>query len=156
MAIIFIYKDEVKKVASTIEKREKCNVAVLSGCIRSKMEFDHISLKGIRFYIVKVGIKRLSNTIDMIPVMVSELQLDPVKDYIGKKVHISGFFRSCRVEDSNKGKRHLMLSVFADSIDFVDAETGENDIYLDGYLCSDPVYRETLRGKNHCRCCSGN
>lgn len=134
-------------MTSYIKKRERCNIATLSGCISSEMEFDHISLKGVRFYIIKVDVKRLSNTIDTIPVMVSELQMNPDEDYIGKKVQISGFFRSCRIEDFDNGKRHLMLSVFADSIGLVENETGKNDIYLDGYLCSDPVYRETLRGK---------
>ena len=134
-------------MTSYIKKREKCNVAVLSGYISSNMEFDHVSLKEVRFYTIKIDIKRLSNTVDTIPVMVSELQLNPDKDYIGKKVQISGFFRSCRIEDFDSGKRHLTLSVFADSIDFVEGETGRNDIYLDGYLCSDPVYRETPKGK---------
>lgn len=146
MEIIFIC-NEVRKLTSYVEKREKCNMVVLSGCINSEMEFDHVSLKGVRFYIIKVDIKRLSNTVDTIPVMVSELQMNPTKDYTGKKVQISVFFRSCRIENFDNGKRHLMLSVFADSIDFMEGETGKNDIYLDGYLCSDPVYRETPKGK---------
>jgi Single-stranded DNA-binding protein len=43
-----------------------------------------------------------------------------------------------------------VLSVFAREIDFVD-EIGENtksnQIYLDGYICKEPVYRKTPLGR---------
>ena len=92
--------------------------------------------------------ERLSDSIDIIPLMVSERLLDVNGDYKGMYIAVNGQFRSYNRHEERKNK--LVLSVFAREIDFVD-EIGEstksNQIYLDGYICKEPVYRKTPLGR---------
>ena len=80
--------------------------------------------------------------------MVSERLLDVNGDYKGMYIVVNGQFRSYNRHEERKNK--LVLSVFAREIDFVD-EIGENtksnQIYLDGYICKEPVYRKTPLGR---------
>ncbi len=63
-------------------------------------------------------------------------------------IMVNGQFRSYNRHEERKNK--LVLSVFAREIEFVD-EIGEstksNQIYLDGYICKEPVYRKTPLGR---------
>ncbi len=92
--------------------------------------------------------ERLSDSIDIIPLMVSERLLDVNGDYKGMYIMVNGQFRSYNRHEERKNK--LVLSVFAREIEFVD-EIGEstksNQIYLDGYICKEPVYRKTPLGR---------
>ena len=69
-------------------------------------------------------------------------------DYKGSLVIINGQFRSYNRHEEKKNK--LVLSVFAREIEFVD-EISENartnQIFLDGYICKEPVYRKTPLGR---------
>ncbi len=80
--------------------------------------------------------------------MVSERLLDVNGDYKGMYIMVNGQFRSYNRHEERKNK--LVLSVFAREIEFVD-EIGEstksNQIYLDGYICKEPVYRKTPLGR---------
>ena len=97
---------------------------------------------------VDVRVERLSDSIDIIPLMVSERLLDVNGDYKGMYIMVNGQFRSYNRHEERKNK--LVLSVFAREIEFVD-EIGEstksNQIYLDGYICKEPVYRKTPLGR---------
>ena len=88
------------------------------------------------------------DSIDIIPVMVSERLIDVTADYKGSLVIINGQFRSYNRHEEKKNK--LVLSVFAREIEFVD-EISENartnQIFLDGYICKEPVYRKTPLGR---------
>ena len=47
-------------------------------------------------------------------------------------------------------KNRLVLSVFAREISFVDGEGDKvksNQIFLDGYICKEPIYRKTPLGR---------
>lgn len=97
---------------------------------------------------VDTRIARLSDSTDIIPVMVSERLIDVTADYKGSLVIINGQFRSYNRHEEKKNK--LVLSVFAREIEFVD-EISENartnQIFLDGYICKEPVYRKTPLGR---------
>ena len=97
---------------------------------------------------VDTRIARLSDSTDIIPVMVSERLIDVTADYKGSLVIINGQFRSYNRHEEKKNK--LVLSVFAREIEFVD-EISENartnQIFLDGYICKPPVYRKTPLGR---------
>lgn len=97
---------------------------------------------------VDVKVERLSDSNDMIPVMVSERLIDVTSDYRGQNIMVTGQFRSYNRHEERKNK--LVLSVFAREIEFVD-ETPEgsktNQIYLDGYICKEPIYRKTPLGR---------
>lgn len=117
------------------------------GEIVSDFVFSH-EIFGEGFYMVDVRVERLSDSIDIIPLMVSERLLDVNGDYKGMYIMVNGQFRSYNRHEERKNK--LVLSVFAREIEFVD-EIGENtksnQIYLDGYICKEPVYRKTPLGR---------
>ena len=123
------------------------NQVVIMGEIVSDFAFSH-EIFGEGFYMVDVRVERLSDSIDIIPLMVSERLLDVNGDYKGMYIMVNGQFRSYNRHEERKNK--LVLSVFAREIDFVD-EIGENtksnQIYLDGYICKEPIYRKTPLGR---------
>ena len=123
------------------------NQVTVMGEIVSEFTFSHeIFSEG--FYMVDIQVARLSESTDIIPVMVSERLLDVSGDYMGMTVVINGQFRSYNRHEEHKNK--LVLSVFAREIEFVD-ELGENiktnQIFLDGYVCKEPIYRKTPLGR---------
>ncbi len=117
------------------------------GEIVSDFTFSH-EIYGEGFYMVDVSVERLSDSIDIIPLMVSERLLDVNGDYKGMYIVVNGQFRSYNRHEERKNK--LVLSVFAREIEFVE-EIGENtksnQIFLDGYICKEPIYRKTPLGR---------
>jgi hypothetical protein len=123
------------------------NQVAIMGEIVSDFTFSH-EIFGEGFYMVDISVDRLSESRDIIPVMISERLLDVNEDYKGVKICIMGQFRSYNRHEERKNK--LVLSVFAREIEFVD-EIGENaktnQIFLDGYICKPPIYRKTPLGR---------
>jgi single-stranded DNA-binding protein len=123
------------------------NQVAIMGEIVSDFTFSH-EIFGEGFYMVDISVDRLSESTDVIPVMMSERLLDVNEDYKGAKISIVGQFRSYNRHEERKNK--LVLSVFAREIEFVD-EIGENaktnQIFLDGYICKPPIYRKTPLGR---------
>lgn len=117
------------------------------GQIVSQFTFSH-QVFGEGFYLVDIMVKRLSDSEDIIPVMVSERLIDVTQDYEGEYLMVSGQFRSYNRHEEKKNR--LVLSVFAREISFVEEEDDSvksNQIYLDGYICKPPVYRKTPLGR---------
>ena len=123
------------------------NQVAIMGEIVSDFTFSH-EIFGEGFYMVDISVDRLSESRDIIPVMVSERLLDVTADYKGMKICITGQFRSYNRHEERKNR--LVLSVFAREIEFVD-DIGENaktnQIFLDGYICKAPIYRKTPLGR---------
>lgn len=117
------------------------------GEIASPFIFSH-EVYGEGFYMVDVQVKRLSNSEDRIPLMVSERLIDVSQDYIGEFIMVSGQFRSYNRHDEQKNR--LVLSVFVREVEFIEEELDgakTNNIFLDGYICKLPVYRKTPLGR---------
>lgn len=136
-------KGEQKMTDKVIEN----NQVVMMGEIVSKFVYSH-EIFGEGFYMVEVQVSRLSNSADVIPLMVSERIIDVDMDFTGQKVIINGQFRSYNRHEERKNR--LVLSVFAREIEFVDdiSENAKtNQIYLDGYICKEPIYRKTPLGR---------
>ena len=123
------------------------NQVVIMGEVVSDFVFSH-EIFGEGFYMVDVNVPRLSDSSDIIPLMVSERLSDVEEDYKGLNIMVQGQFRSYNRHEERKNR--LVLSVFAREIEFVD-ETPEssktNQIYLDGYICKEPIYRKTPLGR---------
>ncbi len=123
------------------------NQVVIMGEVVSDFVFSH-EIFGEGFYMVDVKVPRLSDSSDIIPLMVSERLIDIEGDYKGQNIMVQGQFRSYNRHEERKNR--LVLSVFAREIEFVD-ETPEssktNQIYLDGYICKEPIYRKTPLGR---------
>lgn len=123
------------------------NQVTMMGEIVSAFQFSH-EVFGEGFYMVELAVSRLSNYSDYIPLMVSERLIDTEQDYTGQFIRISGQFRSYNRHEEKKNR--LVLSVFVRELEFLD-EIDENEktnqIFLDGYICKAPVYRETPLGR---------
>ena len=123
------------------------NQVSMMGKIAAGFTFSH-QVFGEGFYMLNVSVKRLSDSEDRIPVMISERLLDVTEDYEGEYIHVLGQFRSYNRHEEKKNR--LVLSVFAREVEFVedDDETMKtNAIFLDGYICKPPVYRKTPLGR---------
>jgi len=123
------------------------NQVTVMGEIISDFTFSH-EIFGEGFFMVDISVKRLSESYDIIPVMVSERLLDVTADYKGMYLCINGQFRSYNRHEEHKNR--LVLSVFAREVDFVEEmeeSSKTNQIYLDGYICKEPVYRKTPLGR---------
>ena len=117
------------------------------GEIVSEFEFSH-EVFGEGFYMLELLVKRLSDSFDRIPVMISERLIDVTKDYRGEFIQISGQFRSYNRHEEKKNR--LVLSVFAREAVFAEATDDKiksNQIFLDGFICKPPVYRKTPLGR---------
>lgn len=69
---------------------------------------------------------------------------------------VNGQFRSYNRHEEMKNR--LILSVFVREITFVEEELDgakTNQIFLDGYICKQPVYRKTPLGRD-CRSIAGS
>ena len=123
------------------------NQVTMMGEIVSAFQFSH-EVFGEGFYMVELAVSRLSNYSDYIPLMVSERLIDTEQDYTGQFIRISGQFRSYNRHEEKKNR--LVLSVFVRELEFLD-EIDENEktnqIFLDGYICIEPIYRKTPLGR---------
>ena len=123
------------------------NQVSIIGEIVSKFQFSH-EVFGEGFYVVDVQVKRLSESADCIPVMISERLIDVTQDYRGEFIRVTGQFRSYNRHEEKKNR--LVLSVFAREAVFTEEESDKvktNQIFLDGYICKQPVYRKTPLGR---------
>ena len=119
------------------------NLVKLTGMIISEPVFDHES-NGEKFYKAFLEVKRLSDTEDVIPLLISERGFD-LDDIVGKRVDVVGQFRSHNWHDGEKSR--LLLNVFVTELYDSDSEKDVNRIILDGYIAKEPTYRETPRGR---------
>lgn len=123
------------------------NQVSIMGQIISPFTFSH-QVFGEGFYLTDVLVKRLSDSEDRIPVMISERLIDVTQDYEGEYIQVYGQFRSYNRHEEKKNR--LVLSVFAREVSFVEEEDDSvksNQIFLDGYICKPPVYRKTPLGR---------
>lgn len=123
------------------------NQVSMMGKIAAGFTFSH-QVFGEGFYMTELLVKRLSDSEDRIPVMVSERLVDVTQDYIGEYVEIHGQFRSYNRHEEKHNR--LVLSVFTRELKFVEEEDDTvpvNQIFLDGFICKPPVYRKTPLGR---------
>ena len=141
------YQQEKGELSFMADKIIENNQVQIMGEIVSQFTFSH-QVFGEGFYLVDVCVKRLSESEDIIPVMISERLVDVTQDYEGEYILVTGQFRSYNRNEEKKNR--LVLSVFAREITFVEEEDDSvksNQIYLDGYICKPPVYRKTPLGR---------
>lgn len=123
------------------------NQVAIMGRIASQFTFSH-QVFGEGFYTVDLLVRRLSDSEDIIPLMVSERLVEVTQNYEGEYIQVQGQFRSYNRHDEKKNR--LVLSVFVRELNFVEEEDDSmktNQIFLDGYICKPPVYRKTPLGR---------
>ena len=123
------------------------NIVTVAGIVEDMPVFNHEVYKE-KFYIFTLCVKRLSEVDAHIKVILSERLFGSEFDVrAGDFVAINGQFRSYN-NYSGEGSR-LVLTVFAKDIRAAQPEELENpnQIFLDGYICKEPVYRVTPFGR---------
>lgn len=122
------------------------NQAVLAGEIVSNFEYSH-HVFGEGFYQAKIKVNRLSDVYDTIPILVSDRLIDVTASYLGRYVEVRGQFRSYNRHEDNRN--HLVLSAFVRELVLLGDLLGKrpNMIFLDGFICKEPVYRVTPLGR---------
>lgn len=133
-----------------MDKIIETNKANLVGKVVSDRSFSH-EMYGEKFYVFNLEVPRLSSSVDILPITISERLLFNFNFQIGKYVIIEGQLRSYNrfVESNNK----LVLTIFAREIsmpqeeDLQDKLRKPNEIYLDGFICKKPIYRTTPFGR---------
>lgn len=129
------------------EKVMENNRVTVIGTIVSDFTFSH-AVFGEGFYLVDLSVSRLSEQADVIPLMVSERLMDVTRDYRGCTIEADGQFRSYNRHEGVKNR--LVLSVFVREVQFLEKFTDytkTNQIFLDGYICKEPIYRKTPLGR---------
>jgi single-stranded DNA-binding protein len=125
------------------------NQVTVIGKIIKPFTLSHTTFEE-RFYMTELSVPRRSGTIDNIPLVVPEVFIDINTDYQGRTVTATGQYRSYNIHDEN---RRLLLWVFAKTIEFDDPLCEDNkcddnnQIYLNGYLCKAPIFRQTPLGR---------
>lgn len=129
------------------EKGMENNKVTVIGTIISEFVFSH-AVYGEGFYLVDLAVNRLSEQADVIPLMISERLIDVTKDLRGCTIEAAGQFRSYNRHEGMKNR--LVLSVFVREVRFMEEFTDytkTNQIFLDGYICKEPIYRKTPLGR---------
>lgn len=133
-----------------LDKVIENNRVCIIGEIVSEFTFSH-EVFGEGFYIANVSVNRLSDMVDVIPLMISERLIDVTKDYRGMKIEVAGQFRSYNRHEGAKNK--LVLSIFVRELRFLEEgempeeQSKSNQIFLDGFVCKPPIYRKTPLGR---------
>lgn len=124
------------------------NHLVLVGKVASEKRYSH-EIYGEKFYIFNLEVVRLSSTVDIIPITVSERLLTSINLELGNSLKVEGQFRSYNNYENEKNK--LILTVFAKEIKEVNVEESKeetsNEVKLIGYICKKPIYRQTPFGR---------
>ena len=129
----------------------KNNVAEIVGQLDGELVYSH-TVYGEDFYTVKVKVPRLSSLYDVIPLMISNRLLNLEESYNNRIIRAEGQFRS--YNQHTDGRSKLLLSLFVRDFEVLDLTEEElkkhnmpNQIFLDGYVCKNPIYRKTPLGR---------
>lgn len=112
---------------------EEMNKVVLSGFFSDKIR-DLKKRKGA--YIANFNIRRNSGYTDIIPIIMTEK-----RDVTGMPAIIKGRFQ-CFMK---KGNTNSFLET--DEVIFTEEVRGKNEVEICGYVCKEPLYRETPLGR---------
>ncbi len=125
----------------------KNNEVTVVGKVIGDMSFSH-KVYGEGFYTFDIEVPRLSDSVDKLPVTISERLLPAVGELLGETVEILGQFRSYNQYD--EGRNRLILTIFVLELKIVEEpeiNRSKNNIFLNGFVCKSPVYRTTPFGR---------
>ena len=122
------------------------NVITLVGTVETEAEYSHSVLEE-EFFSFMLRVPRLSENDDLLPVTVSQRQLDTSLIKAGNKIKVKGQLRS--YNKYTQTKTRLILTVFAKGIApaRLEDEDNPNEIFINGFICKTPIYRRTPFGR---------
>ena len=118
----------------------------LCGTVQSPPQLSHVN-HNLAFYKFPLSVERLSGQADVLPVILSQEQLEKTPLHPGNTVSVTGQLRSFN-NKSGIGSR-LVISVFAHELN-LGGETPLNLIRLSGMICKPPIPRQTPMGREIC------
>ncbi len=125
---------------------QTANQITVRGCLGDLPQFSHEN-HGHRFFRFSLEVKRLSGTVDLLPVVAEEGVLEQTDLSEGGMFTVTGQVRSHNVRGD--GRRHLMIFIFAMNITCEDGPP-VNTVTLEGTVCREPVFRRTPLGRQIC------
>lgn len=126
------------------ENDHKTNQVTVVGRIASGFTYDH-EFYGEKFYSFYVAVKRDSGKQDLLLTIISERLINTKDDYTNRYIYICGQYRSYNQHEELKTR--LLLYLFVLEAQLIDESKNVNDVFLEGYICKTPVYRETPLGR---------
>lgn len=136
------------------------NEVTVIGKIVTDLELNH-EIFGEKMYVCDLEIERKSGQVDVIPVIVSERLLEHnVEEYYGLMCQVHGTYKSYNIHHEGE-KSRCVLNIYADEflteLDDEQLEAGDfdpthNEIHLIGYICKQPTFRVTPRGREITDC----
>jgi len=118
----------------------------LCGSLVELPQFSHENHEK-RFYRCLLEVKRLSGTVDVLPVIVPEWVLEQMDVSGGSMLAVTGQMRF--INSRLSGGRRLVISVYAETLKACEDEPS-NLVELTGVACKEPVYRRTPLGREIC------
>lgn len=121
------------------------NKIYLEGKVVSELKFSH-EMYGEGFYTFNIEVPRLSESKDVLFITISERLIGGMNISPGIDIVVEGQLRSYNkfVDGANR----LILTVFARNIGLCKEKSkNPNQIFLDGFICKEPVYRTTPFGR---------
>ena len=116
------------------------NKIVLAGLVTEEPIFSH-EVHGEKFYRFFLSSSRQSGYCDVLMCTVPEIIKNGINE--GNMVKVLGEIRTRNVHEDDKN--HLEITVFVKEV--LSYEKDENNVELDGFICKEPVYRETPFGR---------
>jgi primosomal replication protein N len=128
-----------------VDKVIETNIVKVIGKVKTEMKFSH-EMYGEGFYSFELEVPRLSDFADVLPITISERLFVNMDFSVGTYVVIDGQLRSYNRYINNSNK--LMLTIFIPQEDEMEELMKKpNEIFIDGYICKQPVYRTTPFGR---------
>lgn len=121
------------------------NEVKVSGIVKGNFEFSH-EVCGEKFYRGHIQANRASGLVDEVPILISERIINVNDSWNGRRVRVSGQFRSYNQHIDDKAR--VILNVFVEEIEEIEEmASDENEIEMIGFVCKAPTYRKTPLGR---------
>ncbi len=124
-----------------------CNRMVAAGHLDQPLELSH-EVMNERFYSGVLLVKRLSGTMDRLPITVPGKLIENVDWPIGQLMQLTGQVRSYNKVMDGAGR--LMITLFVQRVSADVQSDTENRVELAGAICKPPIYRSTPFGREIC------
>ena len=122
------------------------NKITVLGTLDSLPQVSHEN-HGKLFYRLTLEVERLSGAVDLLPVIASQELLNAMDLSGGSRLRVSGEIRSYNSRTENARRLHIFI--FAQKLETCDGNA-ENDVFLSGTICKEPIFRRTPLGREIC------
>jgi len=122
------------------------NQITLCGTLASPPVLSHEN-HGKRFFTFPLEVERLSGTVDTLQIIAPEAVMERCDPFGGERLLVTGQIRSFN-RKTDLGRK-LIISVYAESLVTCQEEPA-NEVFLQGVICKEPVFRRTPLGREIC------